>query len=50
MKSKVYRLAPAPNEVVEQCAKADGKKPGEWLNQLILDYAKGLAFPPKTDR
>lgn len=42
--SKVFRLAPKPTEILERCAAAEGMKPGEWLNQLLLAYETGRSF------
>lgn len=42
----VHRLDDNAEALLQKLAKEEGMKPGEWLSQLVKDYAKGKEFKP----
>lgn len=40
----VHRIDDNAEKLLQQLAKEEGKKPAQWLSDLIRDYAKGKEF------
>lgn len=41
----VHRIDDNAERLLQEIAAKEGKKPAQWLSDLIRDYAKGLDFP-----
>lgn len=44
----VHRIDDNAECLLQAIAKREGKRPGEWLSQLIRDYAQGMEFALTT--
>ena len=45
----VHRIDDNAEALLQQLARAEGKKPSAFLGDLIRDYARGLAFEPEVE-
>ena len=44
----VHRIDDNAEALLQQLARAEGKKPSAFIGDLIRDYARGLAFEPEV--
>lgn len=42
----VHRIDDGAERLLQEIAKREGKKPSQWLGDLVRDYAAGLDFTP----
>ena len=45
----VHRIDDNAEALLRRLAAAEGKKPSEFLGDLVRDYAKGLSFGPEGE-